>query len=90
MGPFVVDLVLGIFFIVFTSISVLGFLAFRYRRDLGPLLLMISGILGIAGSSLSVISRSGALEISDLLPLFFFGFSILFLIISIILRRSRS
>jgi uncharacterized membrane protein HdeD (DUF308 family) len=89
MGPFILDLVLGILFIISASVTVIGFLAFRQRREIGPVLLMISGFFGITASILLVLSRSNAVELSDWLPLSIFALSILSFLLSIILWRSR-
>lgn len=89
MGPFILDLVLGILFILSISMLILGCLIFRYRRDTGPLILIVSGISGITASMLGVLSRSGVLDLPDWSIILLYAISILLLIISFIFWRTR-
>lgn len=89
MGPFILDLVLGIFFMLSISFSIIGYIIFRYRRGLGPFLMMISGIPGMTGSIIGVLIRAEAMVLADWIPISLISFSLLLLAISTILWRSR-
>jgi hypothetical protein len=89
MGPYILDLVLGILFILSVLISIIGFLVYRYRREIGPLILMLSGLPGAVGSFIGVLSRSNTIEVSDVIPISLLLLSFILLILSFVLWRSR-
>lgn len=89
MVPFLWDLVLGMLFMISTFISVFGLLVYRYRRDIGPLILMIAGIPGMISSVLAILSRSGAIDLPDWPIISLFILSSALIISAILLWRFR-
>ncbi|MBN1539828.1 MAG: hypothetical protein JW939_06760 [Candidatus Thermoplasmatota archaeon] len=69
MGFFFWDVFFGALLVVSISASVVGLLAYRYRRGAGPLLLAVSGIPGVVASVLFILESSGALEVPLWIPI---------------------
>ena len=87
MGPFVLDVLYGVLFVISIFISITGLMVFRYRRGQGPLILAISGLPGALSSALFILESSNALEISLFFPLASLASFIVLILAAIVMWR---
>ncbi len=90
MEPFPGDILLGAYLVLSLVVLIVGILVLRYRRGIGPGLLIASGSLGMISSSLWVSIHSDLLDMTEIIPLIIMSLSLLVLIASIFLWRARS
>lgn len=90
MDLLILDVFFGVLLVISISVSIVGSLAYRYRRRSAPLFLAISGGPGAAASILFILESSGALEIPLWIPITFLAVFMGLIIIAVAGWRGRS
>jgi hypothetical protein len=80
MAHFAMDILYGILLVTGISISILGLLIYRYRRDQAPLILAAAGVTGALASLLFELDSSNAVDLDPWAPV-----SCLFAMVALIL-----
>lgn len=62
MGSYAFDVLFGILLVLSICISIAGLIVYRYRRDIGPIIVACSGIFGMSSSILFALDSSNFLE----------------------------
>ncbi|MEA3560127.1 MAG: hypothetical protein U9R75_12820 [Candidatus Thermoplasmatota archaeon] len=88
MDIFPMDLIAGVLLAVFIVISIIGILSFRYRRGIGPLLLLISGPIGSCSPVLWLLISMGTVDVTRALPIAVLVISLLILSIGLMKWRA--
>jgi len=89
MGFLVLDILYGILLVISMSASIAGLLAYRYRREAGPLILLVSGVPGALSSVLFILDSSNAVEIPLWAPFACLALFLLLILAAVIRWRGR-
>ncbi|MFO8051273.1 MAG: hypothetical protein R6V01_06190 [Thermoplasmatota archaeon] len=87
MRIFLFDLVAGVVLGIMLMLTVIGILAFRNRREIGPFLLLLSGVLGAVSSIIWLLISADQVQFSRYLPPVILVLSSILLIIGILKWR---
>jgi len=63
MGLLVLDILYGVLLVISISASIAGLLVYRYRREAGPLILLVSGVPGVIASMMFILDSSNAAKV---------------------------
>lgn len=86
---FLLDIIMGSITSLFGLLLIFSIFVIRNRREAGPVLMLISSLSGIAGSTLFLLDRLQVLEISGAMILIPFILWFIIFTVSVLMWRKR-
>lgn len=86
---FLLDILVGSLSMVFLILLFISIFVLRTRRSIGPLLLLLSSIIGVAGSMLFILDKTEVLDTPDIIQLVLFVVCLAGASLSLVLWRKR-